>query len=754
MLTDRDANPVPFRVTRTAIVPDKDIAATGVRPSFESALTVLGIAATIGAAIMVGLEIAGIVGIALESRAYGLLAEQAAFALVTFALVYGNLVYQVARWGYMRRLRAHRPAQPADLNAIFDGPAPALTVLVPSYKEEARVVRQSLLSAALQDYPNKRVMLLIDDPPAPREEADRRSLIAARWLPVEIQAMLSEPRTHFQRELHEFEQRRSWGTRPDTEARRLARLHLYAAKWLRRQASRFSVVDHADRLFLEKTFREPAMSCVQTARELRRGCLDGQQLTLELAERSYRRLASWFAAELGSFERKLFANLSVEPNKAMNLNSYIGLLGQKLVTVERDGRKYLEPAGDREPDLEIPSAEFLITLDADSILTWDYALRLVYVMQQPGNERLAVVQTPYTAIPGATSLLERIAGATTDMQYNVHQGFTYCNATFWVGANALLRVAALRDIAYVQVEHGNKVQSFIADRTVIEDTESSVDLAAKGWRLFNYPRRMSYSATPADFGSLVVQRRRWANGGLIILPKLMRYVLTTPGRLGRLPEAAMRLHYLTSIALVNIGVPVLLLYPFESNLRSVWLPLTALFYFLFYGRDMVQAGYRWRDLARVYALNLALIPVNLAGVFKSIHQGWSGHKIPFGRTPKVEGKTLAPLDLVLCVWVFIAYCGVNTVWDLVSERWLHAVFAGINGLLFAYAAVAMVGLDEIALAARRLAVRLGLAEAPAVQAAPVPAVSVAPGQPVEHVTRHAFDNTVPASQPVGPVRGA
>ena len=36
----------------------------------------------------------------------------------------------------------------------------------------------------------------------------------------------------------------------------------------------------------------------------------------------------------------------------------------------------------------------------------------------------------------------------------------------------------------------------------------------------NYPERLSYSATPPDFGSLVVQRRRWANGGLLILPKL------------------------------------------------------------------------------------------------------------------------------------------------------------------------------------------------------------------------------------------
>ena len=98
------------------------------------------------------------------------------------------------------------------------------------------------------------------------------------------------------------------------------------------------------------------------------------------------------------------------------------------------------------------------------------------------------------------------------------KGFTQHNATYWVGANALLRHTALKEIAVREVERGYPVQRFIQDRTVIEDTESSVDLSVRGWRLYNYPERLAYSATPPDFGSLIIQRRRWANGGLIILP--------------------------------------------------------------------------------------------------------------------------------------------------------------------------------------------------------------------------------------------
>ena len=41
---------------------------------------------------------------------------------------------------------------------------PTLTTIIPSYQEDERVIRTTLLSAALQEYPDKRIVLLIDDP--------------------------------------------------------------------------------------------------------------------------------------------------------------------------------------------------------------------------------------------------------------------------------------------------------------------------------------------------------------------------------------------------------------------------------------------------------------------------------------------------------------------------------------------------------------------------------------------------------------
>ena len=74
----------------------------------------------------------------------------------------------------------------------------------------------------------------------------------------------------------------------------------------------------------------------------------------------------------------------------------------------------------------------------------------------------------------------------------------------------------------------------------------------------------------------------------------------------------------------------------------MWIPLAATPYFVLYGRDLMQAGYRWTDLFRVYALSLLLIPVNLGGVFRSLQQAITGRKVPFVRTPKVVSRTPAP----------------------------------------------------------------------------------------------------------------
>jgi hypothetical protein len=459
------------------------------------------------------------------------------------------------------------------------------------------------------------------------------------------------------------------------------------AAWFEAQAASEPVRSHTDELFVNEVLRGPAREHRATANWLRR---EIRHLRDADVVTHFRRIRRLFRAELTGFERKRYANLSHAPNKAMNLNSHIALIGKRVAERQVAGELRLEEVAAEDPAIEVGDFEYIMTLDADSVLLPDYTARLVEVMERSGNERVAVAQTPYSAVPGTPGLLERVAGATTDMQYIVHQGFTRHEATFWVGANALLRKAALDDIASRERDgSGHLITKYIQDRTVIEDTESSVDLAERGWRLFNYPDRLSYSATPPDYGALVIQRRRWANGGLLILPKLLRHLARSPRR--TVGEGWMRLQYLTSIATANVAFITLLLFPFDDRLATLWLPFTALPYFMLYGRDLRQHGYRRGDVVRVYALNVLLLAANLGGVVKSLHQAVTGRQTPFKRTPKVSGRTPVPVLYVAVPYLVAVYLCLGVAWDAAAGRWSHAGLALLNALLLAYAIVRFIG---------------------------------------------------------------
>jgi hypothetical protein len=487
-----------------------------------------------------------------------------------------------------------------------------------------------------------------------------------------------------------FEARRAAGTSAaPAERAPLTDLCRELADWFERQVDAFDARDHLDRLFIETTLRRPASELRRTADEVEQGHAGAEALA-----GIYARLVARFDVEITAFERKRYENLSHARNKAMNLNSYLALLGGRFDEVARGTALTLRPSTRVEADLVVPDSDFVLIVDADSVLTPDYALRLIHAMRTPGNERIAVAQTPYNAFPDAPGALERVAGATTDIQFLIHQGFTRFDATFWVGANAVVRTAALRDIAQRDVERGHEIVRYVHDRTIIEDTESTVDLVAKGWRLYNYPERLAYSETPPDFGSLLVQRRRWANGGLIILPKLLRHLT----RMRPSPRTALQgfvaCHYLVSLAIVNIGLLLMLGVSFEQSMLTSWLPVAAAPYFVLYARDLRRLGYRLTDVLRVYALNLVLLPVNLVGVLSSIQQILTGKKAAFDRTPKVQGRTLVPPIYLVALGGLLAQWLAGIARDLVAGRPVHAVLTVVNLAFLTYGVVTFVGVRE------------------------------------------------------------
>lgn len=622
--------------------------------------------------------------------------EAVSYLLVVTFLMFSALMYLVARQGAFQRFRTHRRAARAELDRHFSAPHEVITMLVPSYAEEPGVVRKTLWSAALQEYPAVRIVLLIDDNPFPTDPEVRERLDATRALADEIMSILDAPAERFSAALIavEHEMRLADGLGEGAMAR-LVEEYEHAVAWLREWGAVEPREDHVDDFFIDEVILGLADDLETTALAVSAARAASETIPDDRIHELFRRLVWIFSAELSSFERKRYASFSHEANKAMNLNSYIGLLGGRFAEQETPDGLMLRPVpASGRVDLEVPYSEFVLTLDADSVLLRDYCLRLVHFLEQPENVKVAVTQTPYSSFRGAPTRLERLAGATTDVQHILHQGMTAHNATFWVGANAVIRMEALDDILEIENVDGVEVRRYVQDRTVIEDTESSVDLGDHGWSLINYPERLSYSATPPDFGSLVVQRRRWANGGLLILPKFWKQVRGRRQMLKPLgtAEIMLRVNYMASIAWASFGLVFLLVYPYDSRLVSPLVIVGALPYFLAMASDLHYAGYKRTDIFRIYGFNLIMLPVNLAGVLKSVQQGITGTKIPFARTPKVKDRTATQLLYVISPLVIIGFSA-WVAWRSYDEgAWGTFAFSGLNTILATWAMIANVGI--------------------------------------------------------------
>ncbi|GIF20403.1 EAL domain-containing protein (putative c-di-GMP-specific phosphodiesterase class I)/cellulose synthase/poly-beta-1,6-N-acetylglucosamine synthase-like glycosyltransferase [Actinoplanes tereljensis] len=625
-----------------------------------------------------------------------LVVEAIVYMLVVTALAGSATAYLITRIGFFYRSRAHHRAPRIALDNFLAGPTPTVTVLVPSYQEDERVIRTTLLSAALQEYPGLRVVLLVDDPQQPKTRANRDLLLAARTLPGRLEAELAVPFEHIKKAHDRFEKEDA----PASAMRDLAAEYRYAAGWLVGLGARQEMVDHTDVFFVEHILNAIAADLATVGEALEQGAEENAELPAARLEQLYRRLLAIFDCELTAFERKRYVSLSHEPNKAMNLNSYIGLMGGGYQEVATPLGVALVPAGPGRAELTVPDPDYVLTLDADSVILPEYALRLVHLLEQGAHANDAVAQTPYSAYPGSATRIERISGATTDIQHIVHQGMTHYGATFWVGANAVIRKKALDDIKEISYEGDWEIKRFIQDRTVIEDTESTIDLGVHGWTLFNYPERMAYSATPPDFGSLCIQRQRWANGGLLILSRLKdqfrarRERGSKGGGKNRFGEYFLRINYMASIFWSSVCLLIMLAYPFNADLLNPMLLLVSVPYFLMMSADLKYLGYKRVDIARIYGFNLILLPVNLSGSFASLLQLLTGEKSAFKRTPKVRDRTTTASTYLLAPIALIALCAYTVVQDVQLHRWANLVFAGLNVVLSVYAMVAFVGVGN------------------------------------------------------------
>ncbi len=89
-----------------------------------------------------------------------------------------------------------------------------------------------------------------------------------------------------------------------------------------------------------------------------------------------------------------------------------------------------------------------------------------------------------------------------------------------------------------------------------------------------------------------------------------------------------------------------------------------------------------------------LVPISFGGIVKSIYQGVTRTKTPFGRTPKIGTRTAMPAFYVFWEVVIFLLLTVAGIFDPVAGRLLHFGFSLVNVCFLAYGFVVFLGVRD------------------------------------------------------------
>jgi hypothetical protein len=129
---------------------------------------------------------------------------------------------------------------------------------------------------------------------------------------------------------------------------------------------------------------------------------------------------------------------------------------------------------------------------------------------------------------------------------------------------------------------------------------------------------------------------------------------------------------------------MLIFFAFDDSLIPMWLPISALPYYLLLIEDLRASGYRPSYLPKVYSLNLLLVPVLIGGSILSLRQLASGRKAKFNRTPRTSGRTKIPMGYHAGIYIIFFYALFWATKNFCVGSYQHAVVAGVVALSYGY----------------------------------------------------------------------
>jgi cellulose synthase (UDP-forming) len=164
-------------------------------------------------------------------------------------------------------------------------------------------------------------------------------------------------------------------------------------------------------------------------------------------------------------------------------------------------------AGNINHALTVIDADFAAVLDADHVALPGLLTHTLGYFRDP---KLAVVQTPqdFYNVDSFEHVPRRKGRRYSEQALfyrSMQAGRNRWNAAFWCGTNAVLRVAALRDVGGV------------ATSSVTEDIHTTIKMHRRGWKSAYHNEVLARGLAAADAGQYLLQRVRWGTGAMQVL---------------------------------------------------------------------------------------------------------------------------------------------------------------------------------------------------------------------------------------------
>jgi cellulose synthase (UDP-forming) len=165
-------------------------------------------------------------------------------------------------------------------------------------------------------------------------------------------------------------------------------------------------------------------------------------------------------------------------------------------------------AGNLNHALGLIDAEIMAVLDADHVAAPEFLRATLGYFSDP---RVALVQTPQDFY-NVTSF-EHSGGIAMGEPFHeqtlfyrlLQPGKNRWNAAFWCGTNALVRVAALREIGGAATD------------TITEDIHTTIRLHRRGWKTVYHNEVLARGLAADDASQYQLQRNRWGTGAMQVL---------------------------------------------------------------------------------------------------------------------------------------------------------------------------------------------------------------------------------------------